>query len=77
MSVIGELLQENLDDRFNAEEQKAVKEMIAFLEGIKKDIPKAIKELEAGKVGSSYTVTNLVGKLIRSADEEWYSSLYR
>lgn len=55
----------------------APKELIGFLKDIQAKIPKAIKELETGNYGRSTSVTSfLVGKLIRTPQEDWYTEMF-
>lgn len=55
----------------------APKELIGFLKDIQAKIPKAIRELETGNYGRVTSVTSfLVGKLIRTSQEDWYTEMF-
>lgn len=58
-------------------ESGAVKELISFLKDIQGKIPKAIKELETDNYGRGSSVTpGLIGKLIRTSQEDWYTGMF-
>lgn len=68
MSKISEVLGE-LEEARTPEE-----DLVEFLERIQGQIPKAIKKIKAGQL--DLTVSNLVGTLVRTRDEEWFEQLY-
>lgn len=60
-----------------SDENSDVRELIGFLKDIQGKIPKAIKELETDNYGKGSSVTpGLIGKLIRTSQEDWYTGMF-